>query len=68
MTPAKQYAISWRTRDRNLIHRVCSYLGIEPYMNVNRITYIRKPTDVQLQALQPLVQNRSLEVITFTQQ
>lgn len=65
MIPEKQYAISWRTRDRKLIHRVCSYLGIQPSMNVNRITHIKKPTDEQLQALQPLIQTGSLDVVTF---
>lgn len=60
-------AISWRTRDRNLIHRVCRYLSIPCFMNVNRITRLARPlTDVQLQALKPLVDSRAISLLTFT--
>jgi hypothetical protein len=60
------YGISWRTRDRRLIHRVCTYLGISPSMSVNRITRIRQLTEVQRQALQPLIDNRSIDILHFT--
>ena len=59
------YAISWRTRDRRLIHRVCAYLRISPSMSVNRITRIGSLNDTQIQALQPLVDNRSISLLKF---
>ena len=61
------YAISWKTRDRRLIHRVCRYLSIQPSMSVNRITNVPRITHEQLQALQSLVQNGSISIYTFTE-
>ena len=42
------YQIAWRTRDRNLINRVCAYLGVRPYMSVNRTTPVGTLTDEQV--------------------
>ena len=63
----KRHAISWNTRDRNLIRKVCRYLGVQPYISVNRITQIGDPTEEQLQALKPLEMNGSLRVLTFAE-
>lgn len=65
MTPTVHYAISWDTRDRRLIHRVCSYLGVRPQMNINRMTHIGQITDEQRQALQPLVDSGNIRLVTF---
>lgn len=62
---AVTYAISWRTSDRRIIHRVCAYLGIAPGMSVNRITRVRQLTDVQRQALQQLIENRTIDLLEF---
>lgn len=59
-------AISWRTRDRSLIRRVCTYLQIPCSMNVNRVTWLVRPlTDTQRKALQPLVDTREISLLTF---
>ena len=59
------YAISWITRNRSLIRKVCSYLGVQPYVSVNRTTRVGSLNDEQLQALQPLVQNGSIQIYRF---
>ena len=63
----KHRAISWNTRDRNLIRKVCRYLGVSPYLSVNRITRIGLPTEEQLEALKPLEMNGSIRVLTFSE-
>ena len=60
-----EYAISWKTRDRRLVRRVCSYLGVRPEMNINRVTHVGKLKEEQLQALQELVSNGSIQIYTF---
>lgn len=32
------HVIAWITRDRRLIKKVCSYLGVDLHMSVNRTT------------------------------
>lgn len=61
------YAISWKTRDRRLVHRVCRYLNIPPTMSVNRVSRVGSLNGEQLQALQPLVQNGCISIYTFTE-
>lgn len=60
-----RYTISWNTRDRNLIHKVCRFLHIQPYLSVNRTTSAGYLTQEQLQALQPLVQNGSIRLYQY---
>lgn len=59
------YAISWNTRDRNLIHKVCSYLRVQPYVSINRTTRVGSLNSEQLQALQSLIQNGSIQLYKF---
>lgn len=59
------YAISWDTRNRSLIHKVCSYLHVPPYVSVNRTTRVGSLSEEQLQALQPLIQNGSIKLYKF---
>ena len=66
MQPAIKYTVSWKTKDRNLIRKVCTYLGIPPYMDINRCTPVGTLTQEQVQALQPLVQNGSISLYRFT--
>lgn len=66
MTTTVTYQIAWRTRDRRLINRVCAYLGVRPYMSVNRTTPVGTLTDEQLQALQPLADNGSISLRRYT--
>ena len=60
------YAISWKTRDRRLIHKVCRYLNIPPAMSVNRVSHVGSLYEQQKQALQPLVQNGCISIYKFT--
>ena len=60
------YAISWNTRDRKLIHKVCSYLRVPPYLSINRTTRVGSLNDEQIQALQPLIQNGSIQLYKFS--
>lgn len=62
----KKNAISWKTRDRNLVHKVCRYLGVRCGMNINRITMLTGLlTKDQKEALKPLYDNGSISILTF---
>lgn len=61
-----RHAISWRTRDRSLIHRVCRYLNTPCFMSVNRLTRLARPlTPEQIQALKPLMDSGAISLVTF---
>lgn len=58
------HVIAWNTRDRRLIKKVCSYLGVDLYMSVNRTTSVGVLTDEQLRSLDPLVSGKYIQIRT----
>lgn len=61
----RRYGIRWKTRDRNLINRVCSYLDVPAFVNVNRVTEIGTPSEEKLKALEPLKMNGSISILVL---
>ena len=58
------HVIAWITRDRRLIKKVCSYLGVDLYMSVNRTTSVGVLTEEQLRSLDPLVSGKYIQIRT----
>lgn len=56
------HVIAWITRDRRLIKKVCSYLGVNLYMSVNRTTPVGVLTEEQLRSLDPLVTGKYIQI------